>query len=272
MNTGVRVSFDRFPDGRQKALTMSYDDATRQDIRLTELFNRHGIKGTFHINSGLLGKDTHSERLSRGELVSVYAGHEIAAHGYRHNALSAVPDEQIAEEVLADRAALEELTGAPVRGISYAYGSVSDRVVRSLEALGVAYCRTVWSTDGFDLPEDFLRWQPTCHHNKNLLETADRFLRESTKLYGRLLYVWGHSVEFDRDGNWDMIEAFCEKLGMREELWYATNLEIVEYQRAVQRLQFSVDRHHVFNPSAMDVWISADGEPKEVPSGKTTHL
>ena len=44
-----------FPEGRHKALTMSYDDGRFADRRLVDTFNRYGLKGTFHINSGLLG-------------------------------------------------------------------------------------------------------------------------------------------------------------------------------------------------------------------------
>ena len=42
----------RYPQGKMKALTMSYDDGTIHDRRLVEIFNAHGIKGTFHLNSG----------------------------------------------------------------------------------------------------------------------------------------------------------------------------------------------------------------------------
>ena len=42
-----------FPGGKHKALTLSYDDGKEQDRRLVALFNQYGIKGTFHINSGL---------------------------------------------------------------------------------------------------------------------------------------------------------------------------------------------------------------------------
>ena len=34
----------RFPGGKRKALTLSYDDGVRQDIRLAELLNRYGVK------------------------------------------------------------------------------------------------------------------------------------------------------------------------------------------------------------------------------------
>ena len=43
--------FMRFPGGRAKALTLSYDDGVVQDIRLIDIMRRHGLKGTFNINS-----------------------------------------------------------------------------------------------------------------------------------------------------------------------------------------------------------------------------
>ena len=41
----------RFPGGKAKALTLSYDDGVRQDKKLIEIFNKNGIKGTFNIHS-----------------------------------------------------------------------------------------------------------------------------------------------------------------------------------------------------------------------------
>ena len=45
-----------FPGFRRKALTLSYDDGVEQDIRLIEIMNKHGLKGTFNLNSGLYAK------------------------------------------------------------------------------------------------------------------------------------------------------------------------------------------------------------------------
>ena len=49
------ISFDIFQNGKKKAVTMSFDDGHVYDIRLVELFNKYGIKGTFHLNSKLFG-------------------------------------------------------------------------------------------------------------------------------------------------------------------------------------------------------------------------
>ena len=49
--------FMRFPGGKSKALTLSYDDAVEQDIRLIEIMKANGLKGTFNINTGLYAEE-----------------------------------------------------------------------------------------------------------------------------------------------------------------------------------------------------------------------
>ena len=46
----------RFPGGLAKALTFSYDDGVEQDIRLVEILDKYGMKGTFNLNSGCYAK------------------------------------------------------------------------------------------------------------------------------------------------------------------------------------------------------------------------
>ena len=49
--------FMRFPEGKVKALTLSYDDGVEQDVRLIEIMKKYGLKGTFNINSGLYASE-----------------------------------------------------------------------------------------------------------------------------------------------------------------------------------------------------------------------
>ena len=35
-------------NGKKKAVTFSFDDGVTQDIRLIEIFNKYGLKGTFN--------------------------------------------------------------------------------------------------------------------------------------------------------------------------------------------------------------------------------
>ncbi|MCD8090931.1 MAG: polysaccharide deacetylase family protein [Clostridiales bacterium] len=263
------INFDRFPNNKRKALTMSYDDGKTADRRLVEIFNKYGIRGTFHINYGLLPRP---ERIEASELKELYKGHEVSAHGLTHQSLSITPGENIIREVMADRAGLEGLVGYPVRGMSYPNGLYDDRVVSVLKACGIEYCRAVETTKKFTIPEDFLRWQGTCHHNQGLLELADAFLAQPYRNRPHLMYVWGHSYEFDRDNNWDMIEEFCRRVGGKEDIWYCTNIEFVDYMNALRALRFSADCSLVYNPTALKLWISKDEQPVEIPSGASVSI
>ena len=92
----------RFPGGRSRCLTLSYDDGVRADIRLAEVCNRHGMKCTFNINSGLFSVGS---RLPVETIKEKYVNspHEIAVHGYKHLAPSALQAPALIMEFLEDR-------------------------------------------------------------------------------------------------------------------------------------------------------------------------
>ncbi|MBT2653954.1 polysaccharide deacetylase family protein [Bacillus sp. ISL-18] len=258
-----------FPEGKHKVLTMSYDDGRAADRKLVEIFNRHGIKGTFHINSGLLGT---GDRIPGEEIAQLYTGHEISTHTLTHPTIARSPKEQIVEEIIEDRRNLEKIAGYTVRGLSYPNGSYNQLVKEMLPYLGIEYARTVNSTGNFSMPDDFLEWNPTCHHKRDLLRFAEEFVNLHKKQYLYMMYVWGHSYEFEDDLNWDLIEGFCRNIGNRSDIWYAANIEIVDYIKAFQNLKFSADSHFVFNPAAISVWLSVDNEIVEVKGGNQVHL
>ncbi|MDQ1913226.1 polysaccharide deacetylase family protein [Paenibacillus sp. GD4] len=258
-----------FPGGRHKALTMSYDDGRNADKRLVDIFNRHGIKGTFHINSGLFGTP---DRIGEEEIKDLYEGHEISAHTLTHPTIARCPNELIVHEVMEDRRNLERIAGYTVRGMSYPNGSYNRRIKELLPGLGIEYARVVPSTGHFGMPDDWLEWQPTCHHNRDLMKHAETFVGLHKTQYLYLMYVWGHSYEFDNDNNWHVIEEFCAYVGGKDEIWYATNIEIVDYTKAFEQLKFSAGLDFVYNPTAIDVWLSVDGQMVEVKSGEQKRL
>ena len=70
----------------------------------------------------------------------------------------------------------------------------------------------------------------------------------------------------------DVIEKFLEKIGNRDDVWYATNIEIYDYIKAYENLQTSLDKKIVHNPSAIDVWFLHNGETYCVKGGETLYL
>ena len=176
-------------------------------------------------------------------------------------------------EVLEDRKALEKLTGYPVRGLSYPNGSLSQDIETMLPLAGIRYSRVVGNSDSFALPENPYRWMATCHHNHNLLQLGEQFNALFKRQYLYLMYVWGHSYEFDQQGNWDLMEDFCRLAGGREDVWYCTNIEFMDCMDDYRRLQFAADNSFVYNPNIRDCWISVnDAEAIVIPAGQTVRL
>lgn len=268
MNEKLHVIFTCFPKGKHKVLTMSYDDGRIYDRRLVEIFNTYGIRGTFHLNSGIQDEG----RIPMEEWAKLYKGHEISCHTVLHPTIARSPIDQVALQVLEDRRRIEKAAGYPIRGMSYPNGSWTKQIVQLLPMLGIEYCRVVETTDDFSMPEDYLTWKATCHHNHNLIQNGKRFLALHKTQYLYMMYVWGHSYEFADENTWGLIEEFCKMMGGKEDIWYATNIEIVDYMKAAANLKYTVSGDLVFNPSSCSVWISFDGKIVEIPGGTMLKL
>ena len=254
----MNATFLRFPGGLAKALTLSYDDGVIHDIRLIEIMNKNGIKGAFHVNAGLFAKEPTNHRMTVEQAFEAYAngGHEISLHSYSHPFLDALPEATASLEVLRDKQEIEQLTGTVVRGMSYPMGKYNQNVLDILKNAGIAYCRTTISTKKFDIPQNWLALDPTCHHkDPELMTLAKTFVEKDVKYKPMLFYLWGHSYEFDRAKNWNVIEEFCEYVGGRDDVWYPTSIELRDYCDAFDHLIWSVDLSTVHNPSNTTVWV-----------------
>ena len=219
-----------FPEGKRKALTFSYDDGTIHDRRLAALLNEYGMKGTFNLNYGLLGK---------GGMETVNG---------------------IETDFSKDRYNLEQLTGELIRGFAYPYGAYNSQIEEILDACGIEYARTVESTGDFSLPEDFLAWHPTCHHeDERLMALAEKFCREE-KDGPFVFYLWGHSYEFAQKNNWELMESFLKYMAQyKEDIWCATNIEILDYVKAYRELKRSTDGKILMNPNATPLYVAMNG-------------
>ncbi|MBQ8894446.1 MAG: polysaccharide deacetylase family protein [Clostridia bacterium] len=265
----------RFPEGRAKALTFSYDDNVKQNARLVEILDRHGMKGTFNLNSGVFKNEIKpgSNTMPVDEITALFADgrHEVAVHGLTHPFLEALPPAICTHEVLQDRLNLEQRFGRIVRGMAYPMGTYSDEAVDCLKACGILYARTTEYTEKFNIPTDWLRLPATCHHNNpRLMELAECFAAPAPKHDPRpkLFYLWGHTYEFDNNDNWNVIEEFTDFMAGREqEIWYATNGEIFEYMEDYKRLIFAADGAMVKNPTARTLWFYLNGEVYSVAPG-----
>lgn len=274
--------FLRFPDGKAKAVTLSYDDGVDQDIRLIEIMKKYGLKGTFNLNSGKFAPEgteypqdkVLGRRMTASQAKELYSNDlcEVACHGVTHPFLDACDSAVAMGEVVYDRRNLEKMFGCQVHGMAYPYGTYNDKVVEIFDSAGIYYSRTVTATLDFNMPSDWLRMPATCHHNNpKLNELTDKFISLDVKYrHPKLFYLWGHSYEFDVNNNWNVIEEFAQKIHGKEDIWYATNIEIYRAWRDFKRLKISADGSIIYNPNSNDVWCADEsGTVHCIKSGET---
>jgi peptidoglycan-N-acetylglucosamine deacetylase len=283
LNSSIPIEM-LFPQGKSKALILSFDDGRVADRHLVKLMNEYGLVGTFHLNSNKLGT---IDYLTKEEIKNLYKGHEVSGHTANHPNLPSLSKIDVIYEVLEDRKELERLTACPVRGMSYPFGNTNDFVIEAITGLGIEYARTVGDTYDFSIPADFLKWQPTIHlfGKTNYIpnDTANdkrelaQFYQLTTDLLKAnslaLFYVWGHSWEYEGPGNkWTEVETFFRMVSKNPDIYYTTQIGLVDYINAFKNLKFSVDKTMVTNLSSMDVFVKLNGKVFAIEAGGTKTL
>ncbi len=278
----MRYQFMRFPGGLAKAFTMSYDDGCAFDLRFADRISEAGLLGTFNLCT-----KAHSAILSDEDIKShiIDKGHEIAVHGAMHRASGGLRPIEGIREVLDCRLELEKRFGAIIRGMAYPdfgmtrfhNGASYEKLKQYLEELDIQYSRTLaGDNNSFRIPDDWHRWMPTSHHqNPQLFAWLDEFVSMNvnslyvTQRYPRLFYLWGHSYEFNMNDNWDRLDEICDKISSKDDIWYATNMDICAYTKAYESLVYSADGEMAYNPTLIDVYLIRDDKQYCVPSGMT---
>lgn len=286
----MKYRYLRFPQGKAKAVTFSYDDGVRDDIRLAETCSRYGIKCTFNINSGRIAQSADGKFMTAEEIQRYIlgAGHEVAVHTQWHRSPGACRPVDIIHEVMNCRLELEKMFDGIIRGMAYPDAGIRRfhngleyaDIKRLLQDMDIAYARTLGQDNsGFVLPNDWHAWMPTAHHtNPEVMNYAQKFVQINVdplyrgEHYPRLFYLWGHSYEFPRDDNWDVLESLCQTLGQKDDTWYATNMEIYDYVTAYHSLVLSADSKTIYNPTLHELWFDEEGALYHVKPGETIRI
>ena len=228
-------------NGKMKAMTFSFDDGVVQDIRTIGIMNKYGLRGTFNLNSSVLGIPAPNSLVRNGKSIDyskvepfdvkrIYEGHEVAAHTLKHPPLYDISDDTLVYQVEEDRLALSELVGYEVVGMAYPFGHCNEHIASVIrERTGIKYARTVKSTNNFDLQSDLLLFDPSVYfiHTDDMFRLGREFLELETD-EPKLFYVWGHTYEMDADFiSWERFEEFCSMMSGHDDIFYGTNKEIL---------------------------------------------
>lgn len=221
-------------NGKYKALTFSFDDGNLDDKPLIEIMNKYGIKGTFNLNSGLLTQNTpwnykgikQVKHINYCDYNGLYNGHEIAAHSYTHPDLTVLNHSDIVNQIKLDKKLLEFLFNCKIEGFAYPMGTFNKEIGDILTQNEIKYARTTKPTYNFNLPENPIFWNPTCHFkDEKVEELAQRFINLEDQ--NAVFYIWGHSYELLNDRDFERFENLCKMLSDRDDIAYCTNIQVI---------------------------------------------
>lgn len=268
----------RYIDGKAKAFTISYDDGTIWDKKMLDLMKEYGIKGTFNLNSGRMTPEfkTDSEifiPIKEDEAYDFYPKEycSIASHSKDHPTLTKLSVTQITEQLHDDRVSLEKIFKCFIKGHVIPNGPYDDTVIGIGKLCGFKYIRCTDSTLSLDFPKTFFPWQPTCAASnvEKCGSISEKFITETPTSEPFLFYVWGHAHFLEERGKWQYVVDLFKKVSFKDDVWYATNDEIVDYTERFNSLEWSADFKTVYNPSVTPVWFFANGATHSVNPGET---
>ncbi|MER7574365.1 polysaccharide deacetylase family protein [Streptomyces sp. NPDC126514] len=127
---------------------LTFDDGYADFVdHALPVLRRHDCGATLFVLPGRLGGDNAWDPLgprkplltADGIRYAAEAGVEIGSHGLTHVDLTRADDDLLRTETAGSRARLAELTGAPVDGFCYPYGTVDARAVEAVRAAGYSY-------------------------------------------------------------------------------------------------------------------------------------
>ncbi|MGA5703660.1 polysaccharide deacetylase family protein [Peterkaempfera bronchialis] len=150
---GVAELLRAVQTGRDAGLVgLTFDDGYADFLgRALPVLRAYGFGAALYVVADRLGRDNAWDRdgprkpLLTADQVreAAAAGIEIGSHGLTHTALAGLPAATLTAETTRSREILERITGGPVTGFCYPYGSVDSRAVAAVRDAGYDYACAV---------------------------------------------------------------------------------------------------------------------------------
>ena len=236
--------------------TTSWDDGYKDDLRLANMLEKHGMTGTFYV----CPVPQHTQvMMAPEEIKDLSARHEIGAHSMTHPKLSKIPLEIAREEIKGSKLWVEQVTGKPCTMFCYPYGDCNAEVAQLVQSEGYKGARTVQKyafhgSDAFMLPTSIHLYpfpvRPVLNRRaltplKEALPVAREFgitmiqLRGwlpfakalFQKAYGRKepwFHLWGHSAEVTKYSMWNQLDSFLDYVSTFQGMEYAPNSSLID--------------------------------------------
>lgn len=254
-----------YPNGKEKAFNLTYDDGIYDDYKFVELLNKYNLKGTFNLNSKLMKENfswTHEtgkiiKRISPQEAVYLYKGHEVASHTLTHPYMNNLTKKEILKELIDDKKNLEEIFKKEILGFAVPFDFYSKEISECVKEAGFEYGRISEESNSWIPSEDYYFWKASLFHlNPNLENFVNDFTNCKDEL--ALFQIVGHSYDLEVENKWNLIENIFKKISENKNILPMTNIEIVNYLKAMKKAEISNNK--IVNNSETDLWFEINGK------------
>lgn len=223
--------------------TTSWDDGYSKDVKLANLLDSYGVKGTFYIPIRSINK-----WLSIDDLSTIAENHEIGAHTISHCNLTETTLSKAQHEIIESKKQLEQILNVNIDCFCYPNGKYNEDI-KTLVKNSRYICARTLQRFCFGLPNDLFQMGTTLQVlnfkrdffsilkiTKSPLSSIGAVLdwQYLAKLMfdyvlnkGGVYHLWGHSWEIEKRGYWDNLENFLIYAAHRKNVEYLTNGETV---------------------------------------------
>ena len=196
-----------------KYFILSIDDGTVYDQKVIPILNRHHIKGTFNLNSGLDDFVWYNEgrpvrRLSLPNSLDLYNGHEVASHSLTHPHLTECGDDHVGYEVGVDKENLERIFGRPVTSFAFPFEDFDERIISRIRAIeGFTAIRVSEIDPSFRFPQDPYHIKITSLDVRQALALFPIFLQDE---HAELFVFVSHGYDFEFGDTYAELDQLCQ--------------------------------------------------------------
>lgn len=239
-------------------VTTSWDDGHPLDLRLADLLDKYGLRGTFYVP---LRHEAHAV-MNNNEIYHIKKmGMEIGAHTLTHSVLTNLHPKSILKELTESKELLENILGESISSFCYPKGKFNS-IVRSL-AIDAGY-RLARTTVSFRMESDFdpfcmpvtfqlfphrfavhikhalkdvnlkgiVNWFEVLKMESNLVKISNMAFNHVLQ-HGGIFHIWGHSWEIEQTGLWSLFEEILDHIANRQGVYYLTNSQTLGMDRSL---------------------------------------
>ncbi len=206
-------------------VTSSWDDGTKEDLRLAELLKQYRIEAIFYFPFyGVLANERVGRTsLSAEERQQIAKDFTIGSHTLTHPLLTRVNPTQAKAEIEYSRVALQDEFGQPIDSFCYPRGYANPELQMMVKDAGYKDARS--TLVGYIMESENPYFTQTAVHvgcnrkeygGQSWLDYAKNLLDEAIKTPDSVYHMFGHSWELTKNDGWHDLEELLKEVSKHE--------------------------------------------------------